>query len=818
MNLSYDWLREFVPLAETPEQLRDLITSRTATVDEVVRLRSDLEPIVVARVVEATRHPNADKLSITKVDIGGDRLLDVVCGAPNVQAGKLYPFAPVGTTMPDGRRIERAKIRGAVSEGMLCSARELKLGDDAAGILELDLDVSPGMPFLRARPTGDARLVIDVGANRPDLLSHLGIAREVAAVTGREFSLPSTGNSGVELADADRGHPDARAGGVPVHIEDAGLARRYMGVVIRGVAIGPSPAWLTARLEAVGARSINNVVDVTNYVLHELGQPMHAFDLAKLRGPAVVVRRARAGERLVTLDGVERALTASMPVIADAERAQALAGIMGGTESEVTAGTTDVFLEVASFNPTHTRGTRRALGLATDASYRFERGVDPALAPVALERAVRLITSLAGGSPDGGPADVYAGDSSPRALTVRVRRVTQVLGEPVPAPTIAKLLRAISFAVDVGSSGEELRVVPPTWRADILEEIDVVEEVARLRGYETFSDELRPGRPTTVPDDPQWIVGKRVRDALVAAGLLEARPMPFVAGAERGFVRVQNPLAENEAYLRREILDTLARRAEHNLAHREGNVRLFEIGHVFRPGRGPMPEEELRVACLVMGHRAPAHFTAPKPENFDEWDAKYLGELVARAAHPGASVELRPRVDAGGDGALWEILVDESSKGVVAGVRVSAAISAAAAPAYGVELSLGPVEAAPVAPAGRNAHGQTDGRRPASLGSRYRPLPTTPAAQFDLALLLRDDQTASQVETVIRRAAGELLESAVLFDLYAGKGVDPGHRSLAWRLTLRHPDRTLSSKEIDGRRAQILRALEAELGVRQRST
>jgi phenylalanyl-tRNA synthetase beta chain len=403
-------------------------------------------------------------------------------------------------------------------------------------------------------------------------------------------------------------------------------------------------------------------------------------------------------------------------------------------------------------------------------------------------------------------------------LTLRTRRVAQVLGELIPAGAIAPLLRSIGFSVDVSSSGEELRVVPPTWRSDVVDEIDLVEEVARLRGYETFSDELRPGRPTAVPDDPHWIIAKRVRESLIAAGLLEARPMPFVAGAEKGFVRVRNPLAENEAYLRREVLDTLARRAEHNLAHREGNVRLFEIGDVFRPGLGPMPEEELRVACLVMGHRNPPHFTSPKPENYDEWDAKYLGELAARAAFPGAAISIEPPATNGSGDVLWEIRVDGTTRGTVRAVPIDAAVSAAAAPAFGVELSLGTVDSAPVAPAGRNAHGQVDGQRRPPTVARYRPLPTTPAAQFDLALQVRAEQTAAEVEGVIRRAAGDLLESVVLFDLYAGKGVDPGHRSLAWRLTLRHPDRTLSSKEIDGRRSQILRALEAELGVRQRST
>jgi phenylalanyl-tRNA synthetase beta chain len=817
MNVSYEWLGDFVALDETPEQLRELITSRTATVDEVASLRGELAPIVIARVVEAARHPNADRLTVTKVDAGTGTLLDVVCGAPNVQAGKLYPFAPVGTVMPDGKRIERAKIRGATSEGMLCSARELGLGDDGDGILELDLDARPGTPFLRAIPSGDARLVIDVAANRPDLLSHLGVAREIAAVTGRLLEIPTRGAANVALPSPDRGDRDARAGTIAVRVDDPRLARRYMGVVIRGVTIGPSPEWLADRLNAIGVRSINNVVDVTNYVLQELGQPTHAFDLSKLRGGTVVVRAARPGERLVTLDGVERTLTESMPVIADARTAQALAGIMGGADSEVGPSTTDVFLEVASFDPRRTRATRRALGLSTEASYRFERGVDPELAPVALARAVRLIVALAGGAVDGAPADVYTGEIAPPRLRLRVDRVGHVLGDEVPAETITHLLRAIGCAVEVARDRGELSVVPPTWRSDVVAEIDLIEEVARLRGYETFPDDLRPSRPTVVPDHPQWIVARRVREALVGAGLLEARPMPFVAGGDRGFVRVENPLAENEAYLRRDILDTLARRAEHNVAHRQNDVRLFEIGHVFRPGSGAMPEEELRVGCLVMGRRRPPHFTAPQPEQFDQWDAKYLGELVARSAYPGTEAELRP-ARAGDDGALWEIVVGESKRGVVRAVAVQAAVSAAAAPAFGVELSLGAVSAAPVAPAGQNAHGAAREPWHAPVVARYRPLPTTPVAEFDLALLVRDEQTAAEVEAVIRRVAGDLLESLDLFDLYAGEGIDPGHRSLAWRLTFRHPTRTLTSKEIDGRRAQILRVLEAELGVRQRST
>jgi phenylalanyl-tRNA synthetase beta chain len=816
VNVSYEWLREFVELHETPEQLRDLITSRTATVDDVVHLRADLAPIVVARVAEVARLPNSDHLSITKVDAGGDRLLDVVCGAPNVEAGSLYPFAPVGTVMPGGMKIERRKILGAVSEGMLCSARELGLGDDHAGILALDVDAAPGTPFLRAVRVGDTRLVIDVGANRPDLLSHLGVAREVAAVTGRALVEPTAPAEGVVIPPAARAPGEGGTGGVFVRVEEPELARRYMGVVIRDVTVGPSPGWLVSRLTAVGSRSINNVVDVTNYVLHELGQPTHAFDLSRLRDSTVVVRRARAGERIVTLDGAERTLDDSMTVIADRRVPQAIAGVMGGADSEVTAATTDLFLEVASFDPGRTRATRRALGLSTDASYRFERGVDPALGPRALERAARLIVAVAGGRIDGPPVDVSVGDPTRPTLTLRVDRVARLLGDAVPAKAIAGLLAAIGFSAAVERGGATVRVVPPTWRDDVTEEIDLVEEVARLRGYETFPDELRPARPTAVPDDPQWIVAKRVREALVGAGLLEARPMPFVAGGERGFVRVQNPLAEDEPYLRRDILDTLARRAEHNAAHKELDVRLFEIGHVFRPTAEAMPEEELRVGCLVMGRRAPPHFTEPEPALFDEWDAKYLGELVAKAARPGSAIELRDAPPGAADGSLWDIVVDSETLGSVRRVPVAAAASVAAAPALGVELSLGTVDAREVAPAGSHAHaGATRATPPAAVG-RFRPLPTTPAAQFDLALVVPEERTAAEVETVMRHAAGELLESLELFDVYQGKGIEAGHRSLAWRLTLRHPDRTLSTKEIEGRRTQILRALEGELRVRQR--
>jgi phenylalanyl-tRNA synthetase beta chain len=847
MNVSHSWLKEFVDHPLDARQLRDLITERCATVDAVEPLRADLAQIVVARVVEASRHPDSDHLSVTKVDAGGE-LVDVVCGATNVTAGKLYPFAPVGTVMPGGLKIEKRKIRGAASQGMLCSARELGLGESHEGILELDLDVPPGTPLLQAMPIGDARLVVDVTPNRPDLLSHLGVSREVAAATGRPLrnGLPDVALSAGVVPLPARVTESGQAGPIRVTIEDIEGCPRYLGVVVSGVKVGPSPEWLAARLHAIGSRSINNIVDVTNFMLHGYGQPMHAFDASRLDGRKIIVRRAKAGERLVTLDGTERSLESWMTVIADGRRATALAGVMGGRESEVGPETTSIFLEVANFDPSRTRAMRRKLGLSTDASYRFERGVDIESAAERLAQAVAVIIAVAGGSVDGAPVDVYPAPAPLRVVPLRVERVRRLLGEPVPAPEIVGLLRTVGFTAIVlpGTEmllgTEELRVTVPAWRPDVTIEADVIEEIARLRGFGTFSNALRPFRLGNVPDAPLWASADRLRSALVAAGLHETRPMPFTAGTDDTFVRVTNPIAESEGHLRRNLLDTLARRAEYNLARMQGDVRLFEIGAAWEPGEAALPTETMRVAALIMGNRRPPHFSEPKAPRVDEWDAKALAELVARVAFPDANAELRPAAESD---VLWEIRTRGAGGGngtadgaPDAGQRVGEVRRVPldkpvwASEAFGVELVLSVIESAAVARRGRSLVGQTDSvsankpvpaattRSASGQFSRYRPLPVTPAVELDLALLVPTGVPAAKVETTIRSHAGELLERLTLFDEYEGAGVPAGHRSLAWRLTFRHPDRTLRDKEIDGRREKLLRTLESELGIRPRTS
>ncbi|MEP6493754.1 MAG: phenylalanine--tRNA ligase subunit beta [bacterium] len=816
MNVSYDWLRAFVPFDETAAELRTLLTAHSVTVDELVALRDDLAAIVIARVVEEAAHPDSDHLHVTRVDAGTGTLLDVVCGAPNVTAGKLYPFAMTGTVLPGGLKIQKRKIRGAVSDGMLCSARELGLGQEQDGIMELDIDVPPGTPLLRALPIGDMRLVLDVGANRPDLLSHLGVARELSAITGRPFALPTIDalGGGATIPTARTGGASGRAATVDVRIDEPGLVRRFLGVVIRGVRVGPSPEWLVKRLESVGSRSINNVVDASNYVLHELGQPTHAFDLAKLGGSKIIVRRAKNDERITTLDGTERTLRDNMIVIADADRPQAIAGIMGGRDSEVSDATTDIFLEVANFNPTRVRDARRALGLSTDASYRFERGVDLEIGPRALQRVAQLIALLAGGQIDDVPIDLAYDPPSAVSVELRTRRVGTLLGEMLSVNEIGSFLTSVGF--DITRTHDDLRVTVPSWRGDVTAEVDLIEEVARLRGYDSFASDIRPFRPSNVPDDPQWITSKRVREALVGAGVLEARPMPFVVGGD-GFIRVTNPLSENEAYLRRDVLDTLARRAEYNLARMQGNVRLFEIGSVFAPRANALPHEELHVGMLVMGRRQPPHFTDPKSPEFDawatydQWDAKNLAQVVAQSAYPSATVALR---DADDPAVLWSVLANEETVGVVRRVVLDAPVWASTA--FGIELSLGVINSAQVAPPGESAHAPAV--RATLVVARYHPLPSTPAAEFDLALLVPAQVRAEQIEAVMRRVSGKLLERVELFDRYVGPGVESGHSSLAWRLTFRHAERTLRDKEIEARRADILRALSDELNVRHRTS
>ena len=801
MNISRRWLLDMVPDLELDtDELTQHLALRGAPVESVTSPGAGLDDIVVGQVVTAEPHPNADRLTLCTVD-GGDGVVQVVCGAPNVKAGAWYPFAPVGAVLPGDFRIKKSKIRGEISVGMLCSAKELSLGVDHVGILEIEGDFTPGEPFVQALGLDDATLDVEVTSNRGDLLSHLGVAREVASKGDGTVVLPGLpGDPGIELEFVE-GAPTVESGGVSIQIDDPDLCSRYLGAVIRGVTIGPSPSWLQERLRGAGSRPINNVVDATNYVMLELGHPLHAFDLAHLSGPSIVVRRARAGEAtFTTLDDVQRSVTSTMLMICDAEEPVAVGGVMGGQRSEVEDTTTEVLLECALFDPKSIRATRKALMMSTDASYRFERGVDPDGMRRAVERCVALILATAGGRVDGPVLDCRPAPFQPAVVPLRVSRVEHLLGIPFQPAYVRELLTPLGFEV-VGEEAGTLQVRVPGYRSyDVTREVDLIEEVARTHGFDRFPSVMGPFRPGTVPDHPMFVLEDQLRSHLAARGLFEAHTPAFAPEGE-GDVEVANPLATTEPYMRRALLASLLRRVEYNFAHGNRDVRLFEIGTAFRQaGSGEPPHEETHLAAVLTGRSAPPHW-AHEDQPYSVWDLKSLFEDVAQRVYRGGAI-VAPATHAPGrlDPTHCFTATDADGRVVGHGGRVVDGVVDAPAWAgdvWALEITLpAQVPARPVA--------------------TYVPLPQFPASERDLALIVPDGVSAESVSDLARDAAGVQLESLELFDVYTGEGIPKGTRSLAFRLRFRSPKRTLKDKEVDKAVQAVLRRLEEEHGVAAR--
>ena len=791
MNISRRWLEAFLRRPLEAADVARRLAALGATVDAIEELHPGLEQVVVGLVLEARLHPNADRLRLCEVDDGSGTPRHVVCGAPNVTAGKKYPFAPVGSTLPGGLTLEKRKIRGEVSEGMLCSARELGLGQEHDGILELTTDAAPGTPFLDVAAVADERLVVDVTPNRPDLLGHKGVARELAFSYGVTFRLPAVpGSDGPAMPTPVRSGAEAVTGGVRVAIEDAAGCPRFLAAVVRGVRVGASPEWLRARVESIGMRSINNVVDATNCVMFELNQPMHAYDVSRLKGPAVVARRARAGERLTTLDGAARALGGSMTVIADAESAIGVAGVMGGAHSEVSPETTDLFLECAYFEPQGIRSTRRQLGLNSEASYRFERGVDLWNGPEALRRAVEIIQATAGGTLDGNPVDLFPQVTHPPRIFLRPARVTQVLGVEVPWDAIERYLVAIGATVVSKPEDGRIAVDVPGWRPDLVAEIDLIEEIARLHGFDNFPTELRPFRVGDLPSAVSEGIDGGIRRGLVAEGLFEVQTLPLGPEDGEGSVRLLNPLSAEEGYLRTRLLPGLLRRVEGNWAAHTRDVRLFELGTAFLRGEaGSPPREERRVAGVMTGAREPAHWSAAgKSPDVDHWDLRALFEDAAALAYPAAMVQV--------EGGEW---VARTPAGTEVGRAGALAADSPpwAAPVLGFELLID--------------------SSPRSV-SGFQPLPVNPAVTRDLSLLVPTGVSAAVLGESIRKSAGRLLELVEVLDEYRGSGLPAGHRGLAFRLRYRAPDRTLRDQEVDASVTKVLSVLREQHGIELRAS
>jgi len=828
MRISVNWLRELLPgLDADAEEIADRLSERAVPVEELVRVGEGLDDLVVARVRETRPHPNADRLTLCRVDPGEGDEVDVVCGAPVIHEGVHYPWVPPGGRLPGGMEIEAREIRGERSAGMLCSEHELGLGPDESGILALPQGVEAGQSLGEALGLPDTCLVLDLTPNRVDLAGHVGVAREVAP-EGSEGPVLRPFGEGDWSPTWSEGEDAARAAGVSVAVEAPERCPRYLGAVIRDVEVGESPAWLAGRLRALGARPVNNVVDATNWILHELNQPLHAFDLAAVDGDEIRVRPAEAGEELRTLDGKGRTLDPDATVIADADAPVGLAGVMGGEESEVTGRTTDVFLECAFFDPASTRSTARSVELSTDASYRFERGVDPRAQEEALIRCVELILATAGGEAAGEAVRIGGPPEPRRRVALRPGRVRQVLGRDVPPPALRRLLAPLGFdetdesGAEDGPSDARLVFSVPGWRGDVEREIDLVEEVARRQGYESFPTERRAFRPSTVPSDPTWDRAERVRRWLSGRGLLEARSLSLVPGdrvnADRA-VPLLHPLSEDEDHLRDALVPPLLDRVEHNFSRGRRSVRLYEIGSVFRRREAGqdaaaserLPAEEMRAAALVSGRRRPEHWSDGDGE-VDLWDLKALaaevaelwlgGEIVAGGDAPGEYPGVVPLgVDRWlGPERFW--LLDDGGHVVGAAGRVrpeAVETPEWGGPVFALELRLRSVrvDETPV----------------------HRELSTYPAVRRDLAFTVDEDVPVAEVAAAIREAApAPILEDLRLFDVYRGEELEEGRRSLGWRFTFRADDRTLEDREVEEAISDIVDALEERYGVRVRAS
>jgi phenylalanyl-tRNA synthetase beta chain len=795
VKVSRRWLEAFLRRPLEARELAEKLALLGAPADAVVPLHRELSGIVVALVEEVRPHPNADRLQLCLVNDGTSQRHHVVCGATNVAAGEKYPFARVGTALPGGLVIEKRKIRGEASEGMLCSSQELGLGTDHDGIMTLSTDAAPGTPFLEVLTLDDDRLELDTPPVRPDLLGHKGVARELAAAYQTMFRLPEIPTDLPTYRHTDVPHParsgsPARCGGVLVSIEPGSACARFTAAVIRGVTVGPSPAWLRQRLEAIGQRSINNVVDATNYVMFELGQPLHAYDLAKLAGPSVAARKARPGERLATLDGVDRELSADITVIADAAGPVGVAGVMGGRGSEVSAATTDLFLECAWFQPGPTRAARRALGISTEASLRFERGTDLWSVPDALRRCILIVLATSGGRLDGEPVDCWPEPTSPPRIFLRTARVAQVLGVELPVHVLEQCLVAIGATLVAKPAEQRLAVEVPGWRPDLREEIDLIEEIARIYGYGAFPDDLRPFRAGNQTDAPIHIASDEIRRGLVAEGLYETLLLPLGPADGAAAVPVLNPLSADHGFLRARLTPGLVRQVEVNWANQVRDVRLFEIGTVFSPGDpGGRPVETTRAAVVLTGAREPAHWTdGGRTPMCDSWDLRGLFERAVSLAIPGATVQV--------EGSGW-VAKNSAGREVGRAGPLGADAPPWAAPLFGLEVDVDP------------------GVRPAP---RFRPLPTTPAATRDLALLVPGAVGIDAVIMTVREAAGGLLETVGILDEYRGRELPTGRRSVAVRVVLRGRERTLRDADVEAVVQRILSKLGQALDVTLRTS
>jgi len=790
MKAPLSWLREYVDITLSPHELGEKLTMSGNEVGGIESV-GGWENIVVGEVVAIEPHPNADRLRLATVDLGTERLT-AVCGAPNLALGQRVPFAKIGAKLIDAHSgdpatLERAKIRGVSSEGMICSERELGISDRHEGIMVLFGDAPLGLPL--GDYLDDAILDLDITPNRPDCLSIIGIAREIAALTGRTVRPPA-------ISYDETGEPIE--GKASIEIIDPDLCPRYCASLVTDVRVGPSPPWLAQRLLACGMRPINNIVDVTNYVMLEYGQPLHAFDYHKLAQRKIIVRRARESESVTTIDGVERSLASDMLVIADEEGAVAIAGVMGGGDSEVTEGTTAVLIESANFSAAFLRRTSMALRLRSEASLRFEKGISPEFPMPALRRATQLMAELSGGMIAKGIIDIYPGKAEPRSILLATGQVRRILGVDVDREQIIRVLSSLGFECQV-MSPEQIAVVVPYWRTDVRLAEDLIEEVARIIGYDELPTTLYCGTLPRHEPDPIRALREMVSEILAGCGMQQVLTYSLTsleilgkAGAHLVPLRVANPITSGQEYLRTTLCPGVLQVLSANEKHEEDGMRLFEVGKVYLPRVGDLPEERHMLVAVLSGRRVDRSWH-DQGGALDFFDAK--GALETLLERLGVATGVEPAEDAifsPGKGA--KIVVQGQSVGTLGELHPSVAESfdILSRPVCLFEIDLARLLPATLAP------------------GEYRPIARFPVTLRDMALVVEARLAAKRVEGIIESCP--LVAKVTLFDVYYGGQVPAGKKSLAYRIVYQSPSRTLTDDEVNQAQGRILDRLYRDLG------
>lgn len=812
MKVSYQWLSEYIDLSGlTAEELAEKMTRGGIEIDGVESLNKGVTGVVVGHVVSKEKHPDADKLNVCKVDVGTGEELQIVCGAKNVDAGQLVPVAVIGAVLPGDFKIKRAKLRGVESQGMICSAKELGLNDkllpkeQQEGILVLPESTRIGTQIEALLGIDDEVLELDLTPNRSDCLSMLGVAYEVGALTGREVKLPD--NTVHDAALETKGL-------VSVAVEAPEQCPHYAARYIKDVKIGASPAWLQNRLMAAGIRPINNVVDVTNFVMLEYGQPLHAFDADRVPGGSIVVRMAREGETLVTLDDQERKLEPHMLIITDGNEPIALAGVMGGASTEVTAATTNILLESARFDGGTVRKTSRQLGLRSESSIRFEKEVDPSNVIPALDRAASLIASLADGLATDGIVEASAKRPEPVIVEVTLDRINGYLGTELSSLEIRAILGRLQFEYEAGASGA-FRIEVPARRGDITRAVDIIEEVARLHGYDNIPTtpiygDVIPGSLTK----PQAI-RRELRKRLADSGMHEVVSYSFTSPARTELfpgltdgaraVSLAMPMSEERSVLRTTLIAQLVETAIYNGNRKNHSAAIFEIGSVFHTDEETLtrlPREKHRFAALLTGNRTEAGWNG-KAAAYDFYDAKGIVETIATVLgladkltyapaqpehfHPGRTAAIMLETETG-----------PTAIGYVGQLHPANQVEWELADTYAIELALEPIY------------------EYASFDIEYRTLPRYPAMERDIAVVVDEDVAAGSLTKAAADTAGELLESIRVFDVYTGERLGAGKKSVALSLVYRHAERTLTDDEVTSLHAEVVEQLTQSFGAELR--